>query len=319
MSWSSIDAQAAAFEQLEHHERHVVLAPVVDRDDVRVVQRRRELGLGAEPAEERGVVGQRRVQHLDRDATPQALVIGDVDATARAGTDGAMQQIAAREHPARRSLPALPGMPTTVAAATRAFASSHELAFAIRRTRRYGARVALRRPQHPERVAIVAVVVIVVVNAGDLRNAGRGARLRAAKARRCDRRGRSAAGREHPSAGGHQRNRARRGTPVSSRRRPADPARPARQSEPRTRSSSSRGRDTTSPRSSPERTMRSFEAWPDNKTYEAGEGRRTSVELLVAVQRRLARSASKPASSRIGTPSCSALVNFEPGLSPNTT
>ena len=30
-------------------------------------------------------------------------------------------------------------------------------------------------------------------------------------------------------------------------------------------------------------------------------------------------SASKPASSRIGTPSCSAFVNFEPGLSPTTT
>jgi hypothetical protein len=41
------------------------------------------------------------VQHFDRDATTQTLIIGYVDTTTGAGTDGAMQQIAAREHPAR--------------------------------------------------------------------------------------------------------------------------------------------------------------------------------------------------------------------------
>ena len=90
-------AEAAALEQLEHHERHVVLAPVVDRHDVRVVQRRRDLRLGAEAAEEPGVVGERGVQHLHRDAAPQADVVGDVDATARAGADRREQAVAAGE------------------------------------------------------------------------------------------------------------------------------------------------------------------------------------------------------------------------------
>ena len=55
-------AQRAAGEQLEHHERHAVLAPVVDRHHVRVVQRRRELRLGAEAPQEAGVVRERGVQ-----------------------------------------------------------------------------------------------------------------------------------------------------------------------------------------------------------------------------------------------------------------
>jgi hypothetical protein len=65
------------------------------------VQRGGELRLGTKPAQERSVVGQRRVQHFDRDSTTKTLVVGYVDATAGTGTDGAMQQIAAREHPAR--------------------------------------------------------------------------------------------------------------------------------------------------------------------------------------------------------------------------
>ena len=93
--------QAPALEQLEHHERHVVLAPVVDGDDVRVVQRGRDLGLGAEAAEERGVLGERGVQHLDRDAAAQPGVLGDVHAPARAGADGRVKQVPAREDTAR--------------------------------------------------------------------------------------------------------------------------------------------------------------------------------------------------------------------------
>ena len=94
-------AQRTALEQLEHHERHVVVAPVVHGDDVGVVQRRRELGLGPEPAQERGVLGEGRVQHLDRDPAPQPRVLGDVDPAARAGADGAVQQVPAREDTAR--------------------------------------------------------------------------------------------------------------------------------------------------------------------------------------------------------------------------
>ena len=60
-----------------------------------------QLGLGPEPAQERGVLGERRVQHLDRDPAPQACVLGHVDAAARAGADGAVQQVPAREHTAR--------------------------------------------------------------------------------------------------------------------------------------------------------------------------------------------------------------------------
>ncbi len=57
-------SQRAALEQLEHHERNVVVAPIVHGDDVRVVQRRRELGFGPEAPEEGGVLGEGRVQHL---------------------------------------------------------------------------------------------------------------------------------------------------------------------------------------------------------------------------------------------------------------
>ncbi len=94
-------AQRSALEQLEHHERHVVVAPVVDGDDVGMVQRGGQLRLGPEAAQEGGVLGQRRVQHLHRHPATQAGVVGDVDATARAGADGAVQQVPTREHTAR--------------------------------------------------------------------------------------------------------------------------------------------------------------------------------------------------------------------------
>ena len=109
--------QAAALEQLEHHERDVVLAPVVDGDDVRVVERRRDLGLGAEATEERGVLGERGVQDLDRDAPPEAGVLGEVHAPARAGPDGRVQQVPAREDTAREVAHETSGHGHTVVAA----------------------------------------------------------------------------------------------------------------------------------------------------------------------------------------------------------
>ena len=150
--------EAAALEQLEHHERHVVLAPVVDGDDVRMVQRGRDLRLGPEPAEERRVLGQRRVQHLDRDATTQPGVLGDVHATARTGSDGRVQPVTAREHPARE-----------IAHEALSHGDNGSSRQGVRRgTRVHGCRVhgrrgclgrfdpcALRQPRHPERVAIV--------------------------------------------------------------------------------------------------------------------------------------------------------------------
>ena len=94
-------AQRAALEQLEDHERDaVVLAPVVDGHDVRVVQRRRELGLGAEPAQEARVVRKARVEDLDRDASAQPDVVRGIDAAARACTDRAEQAVAAGKNPA---------------------------------------------------------------------------------------------------------------------------------------------------------------------------------------------------------------------------
>src|SRR5207245_5211896 len=55
-------------------------------------------------------------------------------------------------------------MTSTLAGMVRAFASSRALRSRFAQAGRYGARVALPRPAHPERVAIVAVVVLAVVN-----------------------------------------------------------------------------------------------------------------------------------------------------------
>ena len=53
-----------------------VVAPVVDGEDVGVVQGRRGLGLGPEATEEGVVVGERLVEHLHGDAALQADVVG---------------------------------------------------------------------------------------------------------------------------------------------------------------------------------------------------------------------------------------------------
>ena len=57
-------------------------------------------GLGLEPAQERLVVGERRVQHLDRDATAQAHVLGEEDMGGRAGADRGQQAVPTTEHAA---------------------------------------------------------------------------------------------------------------------------------------------------------------------------------------------------------------------------
>ncbi len=93
-------AEAAAPQQLEHHEGHLVIAPVVDRHDVRVVQRSGDLRLGAEASEEADVVGERGVEHFDRDPAPQPDVVRHVDATARARADRREHAVTAGEHAA---------------------------------------------------------------------------------------------------------------------------------------------------------------------------------------------------------------------------
>jgi hypothetical protein len=74
--------EAAALEEFEDHEWRLVFAPVVDSDDVGVVQGRRHLRLGAEAAEEPGVVGQGGVKDLDGHLPLEPHVPGRVDAPA---------------------------------------------------------------------------------------------------------------------------------------------------------------------------------------------------------------------------------------------
>jgi hypothetical protein len=62
------DLRQAAAAQEPHHQVRTVRPPppVVDRDDVRVLQARHPLGLGLEPADELRVIGQHRPDRLDR-------------------------------------------------------------------------------------------------------------------------------------------------------------------------------------------------------------------------------------------------------------
>ena len=87
-------AQAAAAEVLgDDVGRAVVVAPVVDGDDVRVVQGRGRLRLGPEAAEEGVVVGEGGVQDLHRDPAAEAHVVGQEDLGRRAGADGGDEPI----------------------------------------------------------------------------------------------------------------------------------------------------------------------------------------------------------------------------------
>ena len=75
----------------------VVLAPVVDGEDVGVVQGGGGLGLGAEAADEALVVGEGGVEELHGDPAPEAGVVGEQHLGRGAGTDGRHQAIAAAE------------------------------------------------------------------------------------------------------------------------------------------------------------------------------------------------------------------------------
>ena len=98
-------AEAPALEQLDDHERLLVLAPVVDRHDVRVVQRGGDLGLGAEPAQEARVLREGGVQHLDRDPPAEADVFGRVDPPARTGADRHEESVPVREDASGQVVP----------------------------------------------------------------------------------------------------------------------------------------------------------------------------------------------------------------------
>src|SRR5438034_5351096 len=62
-----------------------------------MVERGGDLRLGTEPTQEPGVLGQGEVQHLDPYPPLETDVVGHVDATARARTDGTEQAVAAGE------------------------------------------------------------------------------------------------------------------------------------------------------------------------------------------------------------------------------
>ena len=84
-------AEAPALEKLQHHEGRFILPPVVDGHDVGMVERGGQLGLGAEAAEEPGVVGQGGVEDLDGDLPLEAHVPSGVDAPARPRPQGGDQ------------------------------------------------------------------------------------------------------------------------------------------------------------------------------------------------------------------------------------
>src|SRR5207245_5741869 len=72
--------EVLAVDELHHDERTgLVLAVVIDRDDVRVVQRRGGLGLVPEPRSEVGIAAVLRPQELDRDVAIQLAIVSAVD------------------------------------------------------------------------------------------------------------------------------------------------------------------------------------------------------------------------------------------------
>ncbi len=94
--------QRAAVDELAHEIlRSVVLADVVHRHDMRMVQRRRRLGFLLE-APPRLRVGERRRQELDRDRTMQLRVGRAIDDAHAAAADHLVNLIAADSRAARQ-------------------------------------------------------------------------------------------------------------------------------------------------------------------------------------------------------------------------
>ena len=80
--------QAPTAEVLEHEIGNAVrVAPVVDVQDVAVVQRRGQSRLGLELPKEGGVASQRWVKELDCDASTEPRVVCGEDLGRSAGTD----------------------------------------------------------------------------------------------------------------------------------------------------------------------------------------------------------------------------------------
>ena len=94
-------AQRSAFDVLHHDEvRAVLLAPVVDRDDVGVVEVRGGLRLAAEALDERRLARVLGEQRLQRDRPVQQLVVREVDLGHPALRELALDLVAVRKDPA---------------------------------------------------------------------------------------------------------------------------------------------------------------------------------------------------------------------------
>ncbi len=94
-------SQTPTGQVLEHEVRFVLLAlaPVMDADDIGVVQFRDGTGLRPESPEEHRVLSDARVQQLDRHLAVQPDVVGQEDVSRRTCADGSGQTIAIAEHP----------------------------------------------------------------------------------------------------------------------------------------------------------------------------------------------------------------------------
>ena len=97
-------AEGAAGQVLEDQVRlAVLLAPVVDGQDVGVVEGGDGPGLGPEPLQEGLVAGQGRVEDLDGHLALERDVIGKVDVRGRTGPHGCDESVAVAEDSARWS------------------------------------------------------------------------------------------------------------------------------------------------------------------------------------------------------------------------
>ena len=91
-------AEAAAGQVLEDQVGLTVLfAPVVDLEDVRMVEGGDRPGLGPEALEEGGVAGQGRMEDLDGHPAMEGDVVGQVDVGGRTGAQGRDQSVAVAE------------------------------------------------------------------------------------------------------------------------------------------------------------------------------------------------------------------------------
>jgi hypothetical protein len=72
--------QAATFQQFHHQKgRAIVLAPVIDPNDVRMAKSCDQAGFRLKATQERLVVGEGGVQQLDGNAPAEGYVLGHID------------------------------------------------------------------------------------------------------------------------------------------------------------------------------------------------------------------------------------------------